>query len=189
MGRNPALPREEILELASEHLAEVGFSTATMRSVATALGISTTPLVNYFGTKEELVAAVVGWREDTDRETVLASGGDLDSIERYWVDSVSPRRIKGLRLSFEVATHQSRTPDDTGSSSDAWYLAWIEESTRCLTRLGLSRALADREARSLTAILVGLQFEVLITGEIEPAHAVLRRHLKELDERIAAYSR
>lgn len=60
--------REEILNTALDVIAERGFSGATLRELADAANLSITGLVHHFGTKEELLTAVLRRRDERDAE-------------------------------------------------------------------------------------------------------------------------
>jgi len=61
--------REAILDVAAEVFLEVGYSAASMSTIAARLGGSKGTLYNYFRSKEELFAAYIGrhcaWQQET----------------------------------------------------------------------------------------------------------------------------
>ncbi|OIJ65423.1 TetR family transcriptional regulator [Streptomyces mangrovisoli] len=65
--------REEILNTALEIVSRVGYSRATVRELAQAVGLSQTGLLHYFGTKEQLFVEILRRRDEVD-EHVLAGG-------------------------------------------------------------------------------------------------------------------
>ncbi|MHA7220420.1 TetR/AcrR family transcriptional regulator [Arthrobacter sp. MDT1-48-3] len=68
--------REEILEKALEVVARVGYSGATVRQLADAVGLTQNGLLYYFGSKEQLFVEILRLR---DRLDDLAFGRDDDS--------------------------------------------------------------------------------------------------------------
>ena len=70
--------RERILETALEHFRERGYDATTMRSIATAAGVSLGNSYYYFPSKDHLVQAFY-WRMHTDR---VAAVGDRLHSER-----------------------------------------------------------------------------------------------------------
>lgn len=80
--------REEILDNALDVIAERGFSRATLRELADAANLSITGLVHHFGTKEELLTAVLRRRDERDvganyprePETTAEMIGDLTRV-------------------------------------------------------------------------------------------------------------
>jgi AcrR family transcriptional regulator len=71
--------REEILTAALEIVARSGYSRATVRELADAVGLSQTGLLHYFGTKEELFTEILKRRDNVDREHYL-DGGSPDGL-------------------------------------------------------------------------------------------------------------
>lgn len=65
--------REEILEKALEVVARVGYSGATVRQLADAVGLTQNGLLYYFGSKENLFVEILRHR---DRLDDIAYGGD-----------------------------------------------------------------------------------------------------------------
>ncbi|WP_282203750.1 TetR/AcrR family transcriptional regulator [Kitasatospora fiedleri] len=58
--------REEILDTALEIVARVGYSRATVRELAQAVGLSQTGLLHYFGSKEQLFVEILRRRDLVD---------------------------------------------------------------------------------------------------------------------------
>lgn len=58
--------REEILSIALEVVAREGYRGTTVRDLADAVGLSQTGLLHYFGSKDELLTAVLRRRDELD---------------------------------------------------------------------------------------------------------------------------
>jgi AcrR family transcriptional regulator len=56
--------RAELLDAAVDYATEHEFSELSWRPVAAGLGVSVTTLVHHFGTKEQLLAAILGRLRD-----------------------------------------------------------------------------------------------------------------------------
>ncbi|MEV6279060.1 TetR/AcrR family transcriptional regulator [Nocardia sp. NPDC051832] len=67
--------REEILTAALEIVARNGYSRATVRELADAVGLSQTGLLHYFGTKEQLFTEILRRRDEVDQRFY----GDFDA--------------------------------------------------------------------------------------------------------------
>lgn len=78
MGNKAVISKQRILETASSLFRQSGASTLSVRSVAAACGVSVGSIYNYFPTKADLVAEVVGafWRESLHREMFIAASGE-----------------------------------------------------------------------------------------------------------------
>ena len=74
----PPARREEVLETALTLVSEQGVAGASLRKLATELGISQPSLYHYFASKEALVSAVVEYCADK----MLASSLDLPPPQR-----------------------------------------------------------------------------------------------------------
>jgi AcrR family transcriptional regulator len=61
--------REEILETALDVIATHGYSSATVKELAAAVGLSQTGLLHYFGSKENLFIEVLRHRDRADADT------------------------------------------------------------------------------------------------------------------------
>lgn len=72
--------REEILAAAPAIVARVGYGRTTVRELAEAVGLSQTGLLHYFGSKEELFAAILARRDALDRATFLPVGEPAPGI-------------------------------------------------------------------------------------------------------------
>ncbi|RAJ46416.1 TetR family transcriptional regulator [Kitasatospora sp. SolWspMP-SS2h] len=70
--------REEILDTALEIVARVGYSRATVRELARAVGLSQTGLLHYFGSKEQLFVEILRRRDLVDLRTATGAGGGAD---------------------------------------------------------------------------------------------------------------
>ena len=82
-----AAKREEILATALEVIADRGYNRATLRDLADAANLSITGLVHHFGTREELLMAVLQRRDEADvrdyyQEPPETSDAMVDGLER-----------------------------------------------------------------------------------------------------------
>ena len=72
--RKGLLRREAIVQAATEAFARAGFEGASILEIAADVGISRAGLLHHFGSKEDLLTAVLDHREQADREVFLDSG-------------------------------------------------------------------------------------------------------------------
>ncbi|MFK0193146.1 TetR/AcrR family transcriptional regulator [Kitasatospora sp. NPDC090308] len=70
--------REEILDTALEIVARVGYSRATVRELAQAVGLSQTGLLHYFGSKEQLFVEILRRRDLVDLRAATGASGRAD---------------------------------------------------------------------------------------------------------------
>jgi AcrR family transcriptional regulator len=99
--------RAELLDALVDYAIERGFSELSWRPIACALGVSPTTLVHHFGSKEQMIEAILGrLRERMFAATAGRAGEqpDLATAARAVWDRVSdPRQsavvLRGLRAS------------------------------------------------------------------------------------------
>jgi len=108
--------REAILDVAAEVFVEVGYSNASMSTIAARLGGSKGTLYNYFKSKEELFTAYVLRHCQALQEAMfelLAEGADvqagLTSLGRtYLTEVMSDRTMRNFRV---ITAEADRTPE------------------------------------------------------------------------------
>lgn len=78
MGNKAVISRDHILKTAYDLFRKGSSATLSIRSVASACGVSVGSIYNYFPTKADLVAETVGmfWRESLHREMFIAKSGE-----------------------------------------------------------------------------------------------------------------
>jgi AcrR family transcriptional regulator len=113
-GRRPGVSttREEILEVARRRFAEAGYDASSMRAIAAEAGVDASVVVHFFGSKEGLFRAAVGWPFDPSvlaDEIQVQGRGDVGAglartFLRNWDDPVTgPALLAVLRSAM---THE-----------------------------------------------------------------------------------
>jgi AcrR family transcriptional regulator len=179
VAKKPSTSREELLQGVISYLAENGVAHATFRSLAARLGISPYPLVYYFGSKEQLLNAVVAEVERRQREYADRGLEGNDPLA-YWQWCTENRDL--LRLDLEILLHEGRRSGH-GALADLvfrdWHRAWVGR----LTAVGLTPEQAELQATLTVALGVGLQVDLVATGDVERitrAFGVQHEQLMEL---------
>jgi len=173
---SPAEPgkRDALLQGVIEYLAKNGTSRATFRSLATALGISSYPLVYHFGNKAQLFDAVVGELERRQREIAeaAASAGIEGGTTVYWQWCVENPDL--LRLDYELLLQAGRSTSSRQTVAylafGQWHKLWIDG----LREAGMSEADAETSATIAVAASVGLQMDLITTGDVERTTAAFQ---------------
>ncbi len=180
-GRKPLATREELLQRVIDHLAEHGIAKATFRSLAAALDMSTNPLVTNFGSKEQLLDAVVTEVEQRLRDQVEKrfAEGDLFSPWRWCLDN---RDL--LRLDFEILLERGRGSTDA-LLADRVFRDWHQAFIDRYAAAGLSAEEAEVEATLFIGGVVGLQFDLVATGDVERTTRAYRTLVERRAERMA----
>lgn len=156
--------RAELLDAAVEYAVEHGFSEVSWRPTAAALGVSTTTLVHHFGTKEQLLQAILARLRERMFEATRERAGeqpDLATAARaVWQRVSDPRQGAEFRLFFAAYGRALQAPQRYAAFLDHVVSDWM-------------RALRDAQgpdADPATATLViatirGLLLDLLATGD------------------------
>ncbi|WP_455604843.1 TetR/AcrR family transcriptional regulator [Cellulosimicrobium funkei] len=162
--------REEILQAAVVLFGEVGFHAASLRELASRVGMSHPGLLHHFPTKAALLEAVLDHRETVDRadlEEDLARGTDFfDALVRLVERNALRRPIVEL---FTALAAEATSPDHPA------HAYFVERYESTVARIGeqLSRRARsgglrdgvepDVAARQLVALMDGLQVQWLLS--------------------------
>lgn len=166
----PAVPpdlSEGLIARVLEHLVVHGPADLSLGALAQALGTSTFSLSSQFGTKNDMLSAVLErleLRQRTRLATVLGGGPDLGasaSIRAVWQSLVDHLDEEQLILELSVRRRSDLAPELRARLT----LAWVEAVETILVRAGVPVDLAQAEATLLCAVLAGLEIDLLTTGD------------------------
>lgn len=182
------LRREQIITVATELFARVGYRRATILELAQAAGISRTGLLHHFGAKEALLEAVLERRDAEDAARVTAAAQDdigvaslaaLVDLARY---NTSQPHLVAL---FAVLSAEAAAGDHPARDYFIErYRRTVEGARRSLVRAREAGVLADdvdpdQQARAIVALMDGLQVQWLLDPAIDMPAAV-HSHLQRL---------
>lgn len=175
--------REELLEKALAYLLEKGVADLSLRPLAAATGTSARLLVYHFGSKEELVTAVM----ETARTRFQASfarslGGrsgpaDEHPLSAFWKSLSRPANLPYLRLLLEVQVLALQNPSTWARYLEGNSTSWLEVIEAALPPSKRNRTLATLCA----AVIDGLILELLSTGDRRRATAALDLFIERLN--------
>ena len=166
--------RAKILAIAFELMADKGYRGTSIAQVAARAGISQSGLLHHFPSKQDLLIAVIDYRQEVDSRTLESADGQ---VLRGWdaFDGLAQlvRRNSGrhqvVRM-FVTLCAEAMDPDHPGH---AWVREHYESGERALTA-ALEAGIADGTVRPdipaatvahLTiAIMDGLQLQWLASG-------------------------
>jgi AcrR family transcriptional regulator len=160
--------RAELLDAAVDYATEHGFSELSWRPIAAALGVSVATLVHHFGTKEQLLEALLGRLRDRMVATAadrLGESADLATAARAaWIQTSDPRQEAEFRLFFAVYGRALQAPQQFAGFLDRVVADWMG------ILVGAQGTGADPVAAARTATLViatirGLLLDLLATGD------------------------
>lgn len=147
----------ELLDRAVQYAIEHGLSDLTLRPLADALGIMPNTLVHHFGSKEELLSAILNGVRERLQGMVRAElerdpGGE--PLQVVWRWSSSPERLKFFRSFFEAYGLALRQPERYAPFLQRVIGDWLitDDTPRATLEL---------------AVLRGLLLDLLTTGERE----------------------
>jgi AcrR family transcriptional regulator len=172
VGRTPDPNRKpELLARIMEHVASEPLSRMTFRSLASALGVSTYSFVYHFGSRQEMIDAIL--EEGVRQQSEALMSVDLSSFDRAqfhdWYReafraSLQPGSRTGLRLQFEAGALEPVDPD-IGQRVTTSFKAWRDLVKAWLKRQGIETRRAGVLANWLADTAAGLHFGFLLTGE------------------------
>ncbi len=166
-----AADRARLLAAIVDYVLAHGLADLSLRPLAAAVGSSPRMLLYHFGSKEDLVIAVI---EETRRrhaqllEAWYERSAEHDArtlLLRAWQWLTAPRHDRLLRLLFETSglALQDRRRHATFLRSAV--NDWIAPFARTLEREGFTRERAGALGTLLVAVVRGLLLDVLATGD------------------------
>ena len=156
--------RAELLDAAVDHATQQGFAELSWRSIAAALGVSTSTLVHHFGTRDQLLEAVLGRL----RERITAATGehpDLATAARAaWAWSSDPARGPTFRLFFAVYGRALQAPEEFAGFLEVAGAAWMD-TLRAAQGPDVDPETAACRATLVIATIRGLLLDLLAGGD------------------------
>jgi AcrR family transcriptional regulator len=163
--------REALLDRCVAYLQESGFSDLSIREIAAGAGTSHRMLNYHFGTREQLLVAIVERIEAAQRAALadlVSPDADLAEVGRqFWRRVSDPALAPATRLFFEIYSHAVYRRPWTESFRATVVAAWAEPLAELLVQRGFQPAEAQRRARLGLAAARGLILDLLVTGERE----------------------
>ena len=184
MARN-SQRRTEWTEAATDYVLQHGLIGLSLRPLAADLGTSDRMLLYHFGSKDELVAAVL--RASNERSTThlssLPPSTDLRrAVHDLWTAVRTPAIDRCSRLYVEAAAlglfGQEPYASVVREANDHWTRALVDH----LVRSGVRRALARRVASVIDAAFMGFQLDLPLDVDARAR----KRAVSDLADAVAA---
>ncbi|QMU68817.1 TetR/AcrR family transcriptional regulator [Streptacidiphilus sp. P02-A3a] len=160
--------RAALLDAVVDYTVAYGFSELSWRPVAAALGVSPTTLVHRFGTKEQMLQAVLGrLRERIFQATSETVGEQPDlatAARAVWTRTSDPRRGAEFRLFFAVYGRALQAPQEFSDFLEHVVSDWMN-ALRDAQGPDTDPATATRTATLVIATIRGLLLDLLATGD------------------------
>jgi len=158
--------REELLQQAMAYMLANGVANLSLRRLAAALGTSARMLVYHFGSKDDLIIAVVSevhsrFQASHEKAFARRRAGAEHPLLSFWRTLISPANLGYMRLLFEVQILALQNPGVYARYLDQDYGTWMESIERALRPELKSRTMATL----CRAVVDGLLLDVLSTGE------------------------
>lgn len=161
--------RPQLLQQIIGYLEDHRLSDLRIRSAAEFCGVSGPVLVYQFGTRDELVAAVVA---EAERQMRAVAEEHLDdgvgaALRAFWAWTLrEPRAATLLGISVEWQVLE-RQPEGADGGRAQFWVGWIDLFADRLRRAGVSAERALTEATLLHGGLLGLCLDFWVTGDRE----------------------
>jgi AcrR family transcriptional regulator len=184
--------RDELLERAYRYVLEHGIAALSLRPLAADVQSSPRVLLFLFGSKDELVRALIG-RARADELRMLdalrdARGDDgadvFDVAHEVWTWLVAPAHRAVLTLWLESYARSLIEPDGPWSGfAETTVRDWLD--LLAAAQPADERPTADAEAQRtlVLSVLRGALLDLLATGDAERTTAAVRREIDALRTR------
>lgn len=178
--------RVELLDGAVEYAMTHGFSELSGRPVAAALGVTMTTLTHHFGTKEQLLQAILARL----RERILAATSELagqnptlpEAARAIWDWSADPQRREMFGLFFAVYGRALQAPKLFAEFRAHVVADWMGVLLDAQAPdAGPSEA--RRRATTVIAMIRGLLLDLLDTGDRDRVEDAFTAFLDQLAPR------
>ena len=172
-------PRQRLLDKLVEEFARGGIGDRSLRDVAAAVGSSHRMLLHHFGSREELLIAIV---EETElRQMALVPDIPMDPAEGFaamWADLRRPELRHLERLFFECYSRAAQGEEPftriVPGAVDGW-LREVEAATAGVAYNGAMARLGLAVTRGLLLDLVATEDETGVDAAAEAFVELLRR--------------
>lgn len=164
---------DELLAGVLAYVLDNGLADLSLRPLAEALNTSTFKLSYHFGSKGELVQAVVeaavtaqirevrSWLAQSEP----ASVGTV--MKQYWSWFCQPENQKASRMFFELNGLALRDPETFPNALQICFTEGIELEKQIIAHTGYRGKLVEQYATVVCAASWGLQLDLLNTGDVK----------------------
>lgn len=192
--KNGIQRRQQILDKAVEIFGTYGYTAGSLRQIAAEVGVSPAALARHFDSKEDLLVEVLRYWENDNahrRSGPLPTGveaiRDLADLMHYHVQHRGFLQLF-LTLSVEATNpeHPARTfVVERYASTRADFAGRIRDAVAAGEFTPLSAEETEAEARSLIAVLDGLELQWLLEPDFDLTAAV-DRFIEQTIRRLSA---
>jgi AcrR family transcriptional regulator len=168
-------PREVLLERIVAWFAANGVLDTSMRTLAAGVGTSNRMLNYHFGSREQLLAAVIGRVCEAEgaalEQCVAATADPVEAGRTYWRHVAETARVFAP-LFYELSAHAMYGKPYAEQLRRTLTDTWLSGFTRMFTRV-TDDGQAERLARLCLAVGRGVLFDAALTDDRAAADAVI----------------
>lgn len=172
--------RDELLDKTIAYVAEHGLADLSLRQLAAGIGTSHRMLNFHFGSREGLLAAIVGSIEAQQRVALEQLAQDASTptelIRAQWAQLSDPGLRPAITLFFEVLALAVQRRPGTEGFLDSITDPWLDTAAGIAD--GLEVQTTRDELRLGVAVVRGLLIDVLASGDLAGPTASLERFLE-----------
>jgi len=172
-----------LAELATDYALERGLIGLSLRPLAAELDTSDRMLIYHFGSKDALIAAVLGITNDRSMQTIRglpASRSVRRAVLDLWDAYTEPALARCHRLYVEAAALGLFGREPYAASVRESNEVWLEAIAAYLIRSGAEKPKAVRLATLIDAAFAGLLLDRPLEGDV-----VTRRVVEDLAAAVA----
>jgi AcrR family transcriptional regulator len=191
MGRRPNPQRKrDLLDEIVVYLGETGIGDLSLRPLAKCLGTSTYTLTYQFGSKDQLVMDAVSHAVELRNQSVaeLAEDGTAtpaEFVRRLWAWSTHPPNLRLVRMLLEATTLAHTQPAVFGDVGRQVVAEGVGLLAGAVERAGAGPVEATRVATQAYGTIVGLQMDLMATGERQRVDLAVEELCRALDRELA----
>jgi AcrR family transcriptional regulator len=165
--------RRRLLDDAVDYVVEHGLAGLSLRPLAAALGTDASVLLHHFGSKDQLLVAVLNGVRDRLRavDQLVAEDHRTARVRAIWAWAADPAHDRLYRLFFEAYGLALRRPDAYRDFLDHVVADWLGQ---------LAPALTERQATLAIATVRGLLLDLLATGDRDRVEGALQEYAAAL---------
>ena len=165
MARTPDLARrQQLLDAVVAAFADGGIGDRSLRDIAAAVGTSHRMLLHHFGSRDELLVAIV---DEVERRQMTFAGvlpsDPAEGIEAMWSDLRRPEMRAFERLFFECYAR--------GAQGEQPFARMLPDAVDAWLRLGGDGTLDPAMIRLGLAVARGLLLDLVATDHLEGVDA------------------
>jgi AcrR family transcriptional regulator len=182
----PSARRDELLERSYRYVLEHGISALSLRPLAADVQSSPRVLLFLFGSKDELVRALIG-RARADELRMLddlrdaGEAGIFEVATEVWTWLAAPAHRAVLTLWLESYARSLIEPDGPWRGfAEATVRDWLDLLAAAQPEAERRTTAAETERSLVLAVLRGALLDLLATGDVERTTAAVMREIDAL---------